>query len=89
VEATLRKIHRTVGIYLALLLGIQAITGLFLALASLSGSEGLWYGLNAAVHHDWNPVGSAYRVLLGIFTAGQALGGVLIYRMMRARMKKS
>jgi hypothetical protein len=90
-EATLRKIHRTFGIYLVWFLGLQALTGLFLALAALSGAsrDSLWFSLVSGIHFDWNPVGSAYRVLLAVFTLGQGLGGAAIYFLMRARQGKS
>jgi hypothetical protein len=90
VEATVRRIHRTVGIYLAGFLALQAITGLFIALATLMGtpSDSLWFSIVAGIHHEWNPVGSAYRILLGALAAGQSLGGVFIYFLMRSRLHK-
>ena len=90
-EATVRKIHRIVGVYLAGFLVLQAFTGLFIALASLLGTprDSLWFSLVAGIHHDWNPVGSVYRILLGALATGQALGGVFIYLLMRARLSKS
>ena len=89
-EATVRKIHRIVGIYLAGFLALQAITGLFIALATLLGipRDSLWFSLVAGIHYDWNPVGSAYRLLLGAMATGQALGGVVIYLLMRSRLPK-
>jgi hypothetical protein len=90
-EATFRKIHRTVGLYLAVFLVIQAVTGLFIALATLLGTppSTLWLAILAGIHHDWNPVGSAYRILLGALVAGQALGGLVIYLLMWSRLHKS
>jgi hypothetical protein len=90
-EAPLRKIHRTVGIYLAAFLAIQAITGLFIALGTLLGTprESLWFAVVAGIHHDWNPVGSACRILLGVVAAGQSLGGVILYLLVRARLKQT
>ncbi len=91
VEATFRRIHRTVGIYLVWFLAVQAITGLFIALGTLSGAsrDALWFAVVAGIHHDWNPIGSAYRVLLAVFLVGQGLGGAIIYYLMRARSRKS
>jgi len=42
-----------------------------------------------AIHYDWNPLGTAYRVLLGVMTAGQGLGGLCIYLLIRARLAKT
>lgn len=90
-EAQLRKIHRGVGIFLAGFLAVQAFTGLFIALGTLQGAprESLWFALMAGIHHDWDPLGSAFRMLLGAVTLGQVLGGVMLYRLVRARMKQT
>jgi RsiW-degrading membrane proteinase PrsW (M82 family) len=90
-EASFRKIHRTFGIYLVGFLALQAFTGLLIALGTLASTsrDTWWFWLAAGLHHDWNPVGSIYRVLLGIFTLAQAMGGVVIYRLIRARERKS
>ncbi len=86
-EANLRKIHRTAGIYLVGFLAVQALTGLFIALGNLQNAprDSLWFAFMAGLHHNWDPIGSAYRVLLGVATALQGLGGILIYRLIRAR----
>jgi hypothetical protein len=88
-EASIRKIHRTAGIYLVGFLAIQALTGLFISLDTLVGTSGdsFWFRASAWIHHGWNPVGSAYRILLGAMTIGQGLGGLAIYLLMRARLK--
>jgi len=90
-EGNMRKIHRTVGIYLVGFLALQAITGLFIALGTLTGSpeDGNWFAVMAWIHQGWNPAGSVYRILLGALAAGQGLGGLAIYLLMRARLKKS
>jgi hypothetical protein len=90
-ETSFRKIHRTFGIYLVGFLALQAVTGLFISLGTLASTPGdtWWFWLIAGLHHDWNPLGSAYRVLLGVFTLAQGVGGVIIYRMIKAREGKS
>jgi hypothetical protein len=89
-EATFRKIHRTFGLYLAGFWALQAVTGLLLALGTLSGARNAWwFAVMGGLHHDWNPVGSAYRVLLAVFTLGQAAGGIVIYLLIRARQRQS
>jgi hypothetical protein len=89
-ETELRKIHRTVGIYLVAFLALQALSGLFIALGTLTGvpRDTLWFAMMAGFHHDWNPVGSVYRILLGAAVVGQGLGGALIYKMIKARTPK-
>ena len=90
-EANIRKIHRTAGIYLVGFLAIQAITGLFISLGILTGAPGdsLWFRVMASIHHEWNPVGSVYRILLGGLVIGQGLGGLAIYLLMRSRLHKT
>ncbi len=90
-EANIRKIHRTVGIYLVGFLVLQALTGLFISLGTLTGTpwDSLWFSVIAWIHHEWNPVGSVYRILLGALAIGQGLGGLAIYLLMRSRLNKS
>ena len=75
-EATIRKIHRTVGVYLVGFLALQAITGLCISLWTLTGSPGnsFWFTAMAWIHHEWNPVGSVYRILLGALVIGPGPG---------------
>lgn len=90
-EANIRRIHRTVGVYLAGFLALQAITGLFISLWTLTGAAGNGFGFTAMtwIHHEWNPIGSVYRILLGALATGQGLGGLAIYLLMRSRLNKS
>jgi hypothetical protein len=89
-EANVRKIHRTVGIYLVGFLALQLASGLFISLDTLMGTPGdsMWLGVMAWIHHGWNPVGSVYRILLGALALAQGLGGVIIYLLIRARLTK-
>ena len=90
-EANVRKIHRTVGIYLVGFLALQALTGLFISLGTLMDTprDTFWFAASAWIHHQWNPVGSVYRIVLGALATAQALGGVAIYLLMRSRLPKS
>lgn len=90
-EAYIRKIHRTAGIYLVGFLALQALSGLFIALGTLMDTprDTLWFAALAWIHHEWNPVGSVYRILLGAMAVGQGLGGLVIYLLMRSRLNKS
>lgn len=90
-EANVRKIHRTVGVYLVGFLALQALTGLFISLGTLMDTprETLWFAALAWIHHEWNPVGNVYRILLGALATAQGLGGLVIYLLMRSRLRKS
>lgn len=90
-EANFRKIHRTVGIYLAGFLVLQTLTGLFISLWTLTGAPGndFWFRAMAWIHHGWNPMGNVYRILLGALATAQVLGGLTIYLLMRSRLRKS
>ncbi len=90
-EANVRKIHRTVGVYLVGFLALQALTGLFISLGTLMDTprETFWFAAMAWIHHEWNPVGNVYRILLGALVTAQGLGGLVIYLLMRSRLRKS
>ncbi|MFA5112099.1 MAG: hypothetical protein WC443_11875 [Desulfobaccales bacterium] len=89
-EAKVRKMHRTMGVYLLGFLALQVITGLFIAWGTLLDNPGnsFWFAAAAWIHHDWNPVGSVFRIILAALTIGQGLGGLAIYLLMRARQQK-
>ena len=87
-EAGLRKFHRRNGIILFCFLFIQGFTGLILSLGDLAGAEAAWWFKSTAfIHHEWNPWGSIYRIALALFAFSQGLTGVIIYSMIRKRMK--
>jgi len=102
-EKDLRKWHRTMGLFLALFVVVQAGTGLLITLSEMdiSHSHGHeefdsdrsedndWVpeGLFALLHHGGGAVGLVYRVLLGIGITGMALSGSVIYFKTRGRMK--
>ncbi len=88
-EVALRKFHRSNGIILVWFLALQAVTGLLLALGALMGTpdSSTWFSVMAAIHHEWNPIGSIYRILLSLVTALQGVTGIIIYFKIRARAK--
>ena len=89
-EAGWRKFHRNNGIILVWFLALQAVTGLLLTLGDLGAAEASgWFKTMAVIHHEWNPLGSYYRILLALATAAQGLTGVIIYSLIRKRMKKA
>lgn len=89
-EAKIRQLHRVGGIYLVAFLALQVVSGLLIAWGTLMDSprDTFWFAAMDSIHHNWNPVGSVYRIILGVLTTGQALGGVFIYLLMRARLNK-
>ncbi len=86
-EVSVRKFHRRLGIVVVWFLAIQAVTGLLLS------AFGEWksplMAAMATIHHEWNPAGDIYRVILALATAAQGILGIVIFKMMRARMKKA
>jgi len=63
---------------------------LFMSLGMLfSAGDSGWYQALYALHADWNPVGAVYRVILGLATMTQAILGITIYFLSRARFKKA
>jgi hypothetical protein len=89
-EMGVRKVHRSIGIYLVAFLAVQTLTGLLISVETMAGSDrvGLWSTLVAAIHHDWNPLGSLFRINLAVFTVVQGLSGVIIFMLLRARTRK-
>jgi len=90
-EAKVRKIHRTVGIYLVGFLTLQLVSGLFISLVTLREAprDSIWFAVMAWIHYGWNPLGSVYRALLGALAIAQGLGGLVIYLLIRPRLTKS
>jgi len=75
-----RTIHRRLGISIAFFLFVQAIVGMFMStgrLASLDMSP--TYNVFFSIHADWDPLGSIYRVILGLATAMQGILGIMIF----------
>ena len=84
-----RTIHRRLGISIAFFLFVQAIVGMLMSigrLASLDTSS--LYNVLYSIHAGWNPIGSIYRVVLGLATAMQGVLGIMIFRS-RFRFKKN
>jgi hypothetical protein len=88
-ERSVRNLHYRVGITIVVFLLVQAATGLLLGLgtlASVTGSK--WFQILEIIHTNWDPLGSLYRILLGIGTATQCILGIIIILMSRGRYKK-
>ena len=83
-----RTTHRRLGISIAFFLFVQAIVGMLMStgrLASLDMSP--LYNVLFSIHADWDPLGSIYRVVLGLATAMQGVLGIMIFRS-QFRLKK-
>lgn len=88
-EGKVRTMHYYLGITYVWFLLVQVAAGLLMAGGTLlSAPESRWYQVLYAIHADWNPLGSIYRVILGIATLIQATLGVIIYFLSRARFRK-
>ena len=79
-SAKVRTIHRRLGISIAFFLFVQAIVGMLMALGRLASLDmSPLYNVLFSIHADWDPVGSIYRVVLGLSTAMQGILGILLF----------
>lgn len=83
-ESTLRKIHRSFGISIALLIILQAGTGLLLSLAHLTGIV-VGGEVIHGIHFGDGGAADAYRVLLAAAILVLAATGVWIFVKIRIR----
>ena len=85
-----RTFHRRLGISVACFLFIQVIAGMLMSagkLASLDMSPP--YNVLFSIHADWDPLGSIYRVVLGLATAMQGVLGIVMFRSLYRLKKKN
>ena len=102
-EPDLRKLHRTVGVVIAPLLILQALSGTFLSIDWLLGIHKrageaiketippllrLWDMILVDIHYGLGVGGAFYHVLLGIGAVGVAVSGFMIYLKIRERQKQ-
>lgn len=94
-ELYLRTWHRRLGIVLALLILLQAGSGLLLSLLGLLPGGGAvgspWHGADEfleALHFGGGSCGKVYRIFLGLGMAGMAASGSLIFLKIRSRTRK-
>lgn len=88
-ERLVRNLHYRVGITIVVFLLAQAATGMLLGLgtlASVTGSK--WFHILEIIHTNWDPLGSLYRIFLGLGTAAQCILGIIIILLSRGRYKK-
>ncbi len=75
-----RTTHRRLGIAIACFLLLQAIAGMLMGMGRLASlGESKPYAVLYSIHADWDPLGSIYRVILGLATAMQGILGIMIF----------
>jgi succinate dehydrogenase/fumarate reductase cytochrome b subunit len=75
-----RTIHRRLGISIAFFLFVQAIIGMLMSLGRLASLDmSPLYNVFFFIHANWDPLGSIYRVVLGLATATQGILGIMIF----------
>jgi len=102
-ELDLRKWHRNVGIVLAPLLILQAISGVFLSIDWLLGFHArvgevigknipsliaLWDLLLVSIHYGFGLPGSPYHIAIGFGSVWIVVSGFIIFLRIRARKKR-
>ena len=101
-EPTLRKLHRYIGVTLAPLILLQAISGMFLSFEWLSGFHTaagklmpeappvvqFWDWVFVGIHYGGGFLGALFHALLGLGLIVLASSGLWIFLKIRARRKK-
>ena len=101
-EPTLRKWHRNIGACIAVLVLIQALSGLFLSFEWLYGFHTLagqllpdasallrfWDWVAVGVHYGGGKLGALYHALLGLGLIWLASSGLWIFFKIQARKKR-
>ncbi len=83
-----RTVHRRLGISIALFLFVQAIVGMSMSIGRLASSDSSpQYNALYSAHAGWHPLGSIYRVILGLATATQGVLGIMMF-LSRVPIKK-
>lgn len=86
-EAQLRKYHRNAGIVFALLIFIQALTGLILTVEDVLGVY--WGGIVHSIHKQYDLPGHIYRLAAGAGLVFMVSTGVFIWFMVRQRTQRT
>lgn len=102
-EPDIRKLHRIVGVVIAPLLILQALSGIFLSVDWLLGFHRrigetitenipplirMWDMILVDIHYGLEVGGAFYHILLGIGAVWVAVSGFMIFLKIRARRKK-
>lgn len=102
-EPDLRKLHRLVGVVIAPLLILQALSGIFLSVDWLLGIHRrageaiketippllrLWDMILVDIHYGLGVGGAFYHILLGIGAIWVVVSGFMIFLKVRERQKK-
>jgi hypothetical protein len=82
-----RTVHRGLGITIVAFLLVQAAAGALMSMERLAALENSKpYNILYTIHADWEPLGSIYRLILGVATCLQGVLGIMIFRN-RIRLK--
>lgn len=89
-EVGVRKFHRLLGIIVVWFLMGQVLTGSGLAALGLvpGGESSQLDKILTVLHFGWPPLGGIYRIILGVATLAQAISGIIIFLLIRARTRK-
>ncbi|MDD2902006.1 MAG: hypothetical protein PHU44_06185 [Syntrophales bacterium] len=90
-EVKVRKFHRILGIIVVWFLLGQVLTGLILTIAHMGTDHSpiSLFDLAGTLHFGWNPLGGAYRLVLALTIFAQAISGIIIYFLIRARNRRA
>ena len=89
-ECLVRRVHYRLGIIIACFLLVQVLAGMLISFGTLLSAPGAkWFQVVETIHTGWDPVGSIYRIILGLVTVAQVALGITIFLLIRARGKKS
>ncbi len=89
-ERSVRSMHYRLGIIIAWFLVIQVLAGVLISLGSVASVSGAkWIQLLETVHAGWDPLGSFYRIILGLATVAQVFLGITIFYLSRGRRKRA
>jgi len=73
-----RTLHRRLGISIACFLFAQVVAGMLMSAGRLASVEmSPPYNVLYFIHADWDPLGSIYRIVLGLATVLQGVLGKL------------
>ncbi|MGO9566407.1 MAG: hypothetical protein ACLP5H_02590 [Desulfomonilaceae bacterium] len=87
-ERSVRRVHYQLGIIIACFLLVQVLAGQLLSLGTLSAASGAkGFQVLETIHAGWDPVGSVYRIILGLVTVAQVTLGITIFSLSRARRR--
>ena len=83
-EKELRKMHRSIGIILALFIILQSLSGIGMSIEDVFGK---YWGILHDIHYHFSYIGLIYRIVVGMGLVWMSLSGIMIYMKIRTRRK--